>query len=155
MTVSPNRNCAIIRALHKLANALKNPSAVAPPVAIAPSVSQTARATVHTASAPNVLIAPPNANPESSSSLSSASPPAPAPALYYVPTAAEHACGGKLYVVTCGLNIRIFYSWENIAPLMMEVSRAVYLAIDDMEEGLQHMINAINNGSAACVTPPV
>ncbi|KAG9221452.1 hypothetical protein CCMSSC00406_0010143 [Pleurotus cornucopiae] len=147
MTVSPRRNYALVRALRALADALDDTPVAALVPANAPAgVNQSSTGTAAAGGAP------PSSTNVGAGSSSPASPAQPG-VQYHVPSAAEHARGGQLYVVTRGLNIGIFYGWENVAPLVTGVSRAVYFTIDDVQEGHQRMLNAINNQSASRVAP--
>ncbi|KAF9492177.1 hypothetical protein BDN71DRAFT_1575607 [Pleurotus eryngii] len=153
MTVSPHHNYMLIRALCALADTLDNTPVAALMLANAPArVNQSSTGTAAAGGTPPLqhqcwswklfppLLAQPGVQYHTG-------------VQYHVPSAIEPTQGSQLYVVTCSLNISIFYSWENVVPLVTSMSRAIYLMIDDMQEGHQCMLNAINNQSACHVAP--
>ncbi|KAJ8582520.1 hypothetical protein M405DRAFT_846382 [Rhizopogon salebrosus TDB-379] len=57
----------------------------------------------------------------------------------------------KLYYITRGHKIGVFSGWNNVSPWVLGVSRAVYERVDTVEEGIEIVKFAIEDGIAARV----
>ncbi|KAG2751547.1 hypothetical protein P692DRAFT_20726964 [Suillus brevipes Sb2] len=65
---------------------------------------------------------------------------------FNVPISSDAA--NRLYYVTRGRKIGVFSGWGNVGPKVLGVSRAIFGKVENIDQGIEALIAAIDAGTA-------